>query len=30
MKSEITDERILFERRCRYNPLLGLRPQTLP
>ena len=29
MKSEITDERILFERRCRYNPLLGLRPQTL-
>ena len=29
MKSEITDERILWEKRSRYNPLLGLRPQTL-
>lgn len=29
MKSEISDERILWEKRSRYNPLLGLRPQTL-
>ncbi|MBR6389383.1 MAG: DUF935 family protein [Opitutales bacterium] len=29
MKSEITDERILWEKRSRYNPLLGLSPQTL-
>ena len=29
MKSEITEERILWEKRSRYNPLLGLRPQTL-
>lgn len=29
MKSEITDERILWEKRRRYNPLLGLSPQTL-
>ena len=29
MKSEITDERILWEKRSRYNPLLGLRPQAL-
>lgn len=29
MKTEITDERILLEKRSRYNPLLGLSPQSL-
>lgn len=29
MTSEITDERILWEKRARYNPLLNLTPQKL-
>lgn len=29
MKSEITDKRILWEKRARYNPLLNLTPQKL-
>lgn len=29
MPSEITDERIFWEKRARYNPLLNLKPQSL-